>query len=739
MLRYLLPIALSVLLPTAWAHAQSRDPVEPPAPADGRRVVRATRVSSPIQIDGRLDESAYDDVPSFTGLLQQEPSNGEPVSEQTEMWVLFDDENVYITCRCRDQHPERIAAYEMRRDSGNINKNDSFGVGIDTFHDQRNGYLFYVSAAGGMFDAALTNERNDNTDWNGVWEAKSGRFDQGWIAEIAIPFKTLRYKSGREQVWGLQIRRTIRSKNEHAYLTLVPPNWGPGAIVRPSSYATLVGLEAPASSLNLEVKPFAASRLETDRLARPAVRNDFQPKVGFDAKYGLSKSITADFTVNTDFAQVEADEAQANLTRFSLFFPEKREFFLEGKGIFSFGGNGSGGQSTNQAPTMFYSRRIGLSGSREVPLIAGGRVTGRSGPWTMGFMNIQTGEEASTGTTDTNFTVMRLRRNVLRRSNIGALFTRRSVSTIGAGDNRLYGADASLAFYQNVFFSSYIARTQTPGLHGQDYSYRGQAVYNADRYGLSVDHMVVQDNFNPEVGFMRREDFRRSSATARFSPRPMNSRVIRKYTYEGGFDYITDNHGHLESHEAKGSFQIDLQNSDSFSVEYLRLYEFLAAPFEIASDVRIPVGGYEFGNFAASYSGGVQRRLSGTATFETGSFYDGNKRTARLRSRVAVSSQFYLEPTASLNWIDLPEGSFTDRVIGSRATFTFTPRMYAAVLMQYTSSAATFSTNARFRWEYQPGSEFFLVFFEGRDTLSPHGSALQNRAFVVKLNKLVRW
>ena len=210
---------------------------------------------------------------------------------------------------------------------------------------------------------------------------------------------------------------------------------------------------------------------------------------------------------------------------------------------------------------------------------------------------------------------------------------------------------------------------------------------------------------------MRREDFRRSSATARFSPRPMNSRVIRKYTYEGGFDYITDNHGHLESHEAKGSFQIDLQNSDSFSVEYLRLYEFLAAPFEIASDVRIPVGGYEFGNFAASYSGGVQRRLSGTATFETGSFYDGNKRTARLRSRVAVSSQFYLEPTASLNWIDLPEGSFTDRVIGSRATFTFTPRMYAAVLMQYTSSAATFSTNARFRWEYQPGSEFFLVFF----------------------------
>jgi hypothetical protein len=732
-------VAACVLLTIA-----GRAAAQPPAPSsilsrssEGRLLVHATRVNEPIGVDGQLDDMAYEEVPPITEFIQQEPEAGAPISERTEVWILFDDDNIYIACRCWDEHPERIVANDMRRDSSNLGNHDSLSVALNTFNDQRNGFMFAVTPAGAMRDGTTTEERA-NFDWNPVWDGKASRFEGGWIAEMAVPFKSLRYIPGREQTWGIQIRRNIRSKNELAYLTRVSPANGVRAVHRFAEGATLVDLEAPPASLNFEIKPYAMSRVTTDRLSRPAVDNDVDPDAGFDLKYGLTESLTTDFTYNTDFAQVEADEAQVNLTRFSLSFPEKREFFLEGQDNFTFG-TGSGGDLGGEAPTIFYSRRIGLSGSRVVPVIAGGRLSGKTGPWSVGALNMETNDDEAGDVEQTNFTVLRLRRDVLRRSNVGGLFTRRSESTIAPGANFVWGFDGNFAFHQNVYFSGYLAQSRTEERDGNDLSYRTQFSYTADRYGLALDRLVVEEHFNPEVGLLRRENFRRNFVRARFSPRTTNNRWVRKWTYEGSLDYVTDNHNRLESRELNGLFRTDFHSSDSISVEVARIFEFLPGPFTISRGVRIPIGAYHFDNLRVSYTAGAQRRLSGSSSFETGSFYEGDKQTAAFRGRMEITPQLGIEPNISLNWVDIPQGRFTDTVVGGRASFTMTPRMFVSALIQYSSSNTSLSTNVRFRWEYQAGSELFVVLTEGRSTLPPRGTELESRGFVVKINRLLRF
>jgi hypothetical protein len=551
-------------------------------------------------------------------------------------------------------------------------------------------------------------------------------------------------------VWGINLRRTIRAKNEYAYITPLKPQWGIIALFRVSAAATLVGLEVPPPAKNLEIKPYGISRVTTDLLTTPAVRNDFKPDAGLDVKYGVTKSLTADFTYNTDFAQVEADEVQVNLTRFNLLFPEKRDFFLEGQGLFTFGGVGggsppqpgsSGASGSSDAPTIFYSRRIGLESGRAVPIIGGGRLTGRAGPWSVGALNIASDADAVVHAARTDFTVLRVRRDVLRRSAIGALFTARSAATVAPGSSELAGLDGNFSFFQNVYLNGFVAKSRTRTRDEKDVSYRAQFNYGADRYGLQLDRLVVPPNFNPEVGFLPRTSFRRNFAAARFSPRPVRSATIRKFFFESNFNYTTDNDNRLESREALGAFRIELQNSDVIHVEYFRDYEFLKRPFQVADTVRIPIGGHDFSHVRAAYSPGQQHRLSGTAAIDIGSFYDGTKKTAALQARLGVTPQLGVEPNISLNWIERAGTRETVMATGARTTFTMTPRMFVGALVQYASSTTSLSTNLRFRWEYLPGSELFVVYTEGRDTLPPTGggTALENRGFVIKINRLMRF
>jgi hypothetical protein len=715
----------------------------------GHVTVRATRIDRPIAVDGKLDDEVYRHVEAITDFVQAEPAEGAPISERTEAWILYDDKALYFACRCWDRSPDRIVANDMRRDSPNLRNNDNFAVELDTFHDRRNGFLFYVTPLGALFDGMTTDERQNNSDWNTVWEAKVGRFDGGWIAEIAIPFKSLRYLPGREQVWGINLRRNIRAKNEWSYLAPLKAAWGQTAIFRVSAAATLTGLETPPVGKNLEVKPYAISRLSTDLVSTPRVRDKVEPDAGVDLKYGVTKSLTADLTYNTDFAQVEEDEAQVNLTRFNLVFPEKREFFLEGAGTFTFGGgsSGFGGSAppapgsvappvSGDAPALFYSRRIGLDAGRTVPIAGGGRLTGKAGKWNVGALNIATDDEGA-GATD--FTVIRVRRDVLQRSTIGAIMTSRSRAVAGVGSNQVWGLDANLAFYSNLYVSGYVAQSRTDGRSGSDVSYRGQMNYAADRYGLTLDRIEVQPNFNPEIGFLRRENFRKNTVGGRYSPRPAASRLVRKYYYEGNFDYLTDNHNVLQSRAASGTYRIELQNSDLLSVSYVRNYEFLSTPFPVSERDRVPIGVYRFGSVSAAYNPGQQHHVSGSGSIEVGSFYDGSKTTAAFRGRASITPRLAVEPNVSLNWIDLPRRAFTNTVVGQRTLYSMTPRMFVTALVQYSSSTSSLSANVRFRWEYMPGSELFVVYTEGRDTAIPRRTPLETRGFVVKINKLLRF
>ena len=738
--------------------------------ADGRATIRAVRVSEPPRLDGRLDESIYETITPITGFIQQAPDEGAPATEKTEAWITFDQSNLYVAGRIWDSAPEsQWVANELRRDTRQLRQNDTFAVVLDTFYDRRNGVSFYTNPLGAIADFALTNEGNPNSDWNPVWDVRTGRFDGGWTVEMEIPFRSLRYRPGPSQVWGIQLRRNVRRKNEWAYITPVPISAGngPGGIFRVSAAATLVGLDAPSGSKNLEVKPFAIGGVSTDLIADDPFTNRRSGDAGLDVKYGLTQNLTADFTYNTDFAQVEVDEQQVNLTRFNLFFPEKREFFLEGRGIFDFargtfagGGRGAlrrqggGFFGGGNAPTIFYSRRIGLQGGSIVPIRGGGRITGKVGPFDVGAINMHTapvgepsGAAGESSIAGTNFTVVRLKRDILRRSSIGAIFTNRSVSLEGEGSSQAYGVDANFAFYENVNFLAYAARTETPRNRGRNGSWQGRFDYAGDLYGMQVEHLVVEDNFIPEVGFLRRDDFRRTYGRVRYSPRPRSIASVRQFRLEASQDYIEGaRNGVVETRQSQVAFSTELENSDRFGISVAENYEFLHRDFEPARGARFVPGAYRFRDVELSYAPGAQRRLNGNFSVLMGEYFDGSIVSVQFRQgRAEVTRRLSLEPTISLNWIETPAGTFNTNLVVTRVNYSFTPRMFFSGLIQYNSDTNSLSNNLRLRWEYSPGSELFVVYTEDReideiDPLRPmRYSGLRNRGFVVKMNRLFRF
>ena len=506
----------------------------PPAPvppatitrdAAGGATVRAVRLEGPWRLDGVLDEPMYAAVEPFGGFIQQAPDEGAPASEATENWIFFDDESIYVGARVYESVPESAwVANEMQRDSFQLINNDGYIVVFDTFYDRRNGFSFRVNPIGGFSDQQITDEGNPNPDWNPVWDVRTGRFDGGWTVEMEVPFQSLRFRPGPNQVWGIQIGRDIRSNYEEAYLTAVPISAGPGQF-----RLSVAGTSTPTG-------PW-----------RRRSRTPATGTAGVDLKYGLTENLTADFTLNTDFAQVEVDEQQINLTRFSLFFPEKREFFLESQGIFDFarvaGFGGFGGSARGSlnaapgvfppgdAPTLFFSRRIGLDASgRTVPILGGGRLTGKVGDFSVGAINIQTddvstgGAASPAGAAGTNFSVLRIKRDILRRSRVGAMLTNRSVSLNGDGANQAYGLDGSFSFYDNVNLYGYYAQTRTPGLEGDDESYQAAFSYEGDLYGLLVDHLQVGGTSTPRSASCAATTSGAATSTRSTAPGPQASR-----------------------------------------------------------------------------------------------------------------------------------------------------------------------------------------------------------------------
>jgi hypothetical protein len=712
-------------------------PVEPDlirrAP-DGRATIRAVRLTDPLKFDGALDDATYAALRPITDFVQNIPDHGKPASQKTEAWVLFDDDYIYVSARCWDTRPRQDwTANEMRRDM--LGQQDNFGFVLDTFYDRRSGYLFYANALGARSDSYVTNEASANADFNPVWDVRTKRFEGGWTIEMQVPFKSLRYRPGTSQIWGIQLRRTVRGRNEWAFATELPIALQTMGLVRISTTPTLVGLEAPPGSRNFEVKPYAISRMTTDRIASPALVNDLTGDAGLDVKYGITQNLTIDATINTDLAQVEVDEQQVNLTRFNLLFPEKRDFFLEGRGNFDFAGQGG-------APQPFFSRQIGIYRGRVVPILAGGRLTGKVGAASIGALNVQTDDEAVSGAEATNFSVLRMKQDILRRSYVGAIFTNRSRSTLVPGRaSRTYGADAGFAFHDNVSLDGYYARVDTPTLAGRSESYQANVEYTPDAYGVTASHLFVGDGFRPELGFVRRSDMRRSHVTGRLSPRPASVPLVEQFEWTGALEYIENGRGVLETRIESTQFRTEFESSDSATVSAARTYDRLPAPFTIAPGTVIPAGGYTYSSARAAFSLAPSRPVAGTFSVEAGQFYDGSQTAFAYSSgRVSVTPQLSIEPSASMNKVTLPHGRFTTYLYRTRANFTFTPKMYFAGLVQYNSSTRTVGANLRLRWEYTPGSELFVVYTDDRNT--EEGSArpgLLNRAFAVKITRLFRF
>ena len=718
----------------------------PPAPAageavsrdaDGRVTLRAFRLSAPITVDGVLDDPVYEQVPAAGGFLQQEPDEGAPASEATRVWVLYDAENLYIAADL--EHPGPLMAGEMRRDHMNIGWNDSLLVILDTFYDRRNGFLFHTNPLGALYDAQVTDERNRNSDWNTVWWVKSRILEGGWTTEIRIPFRSLRYPAGGDQLWGINFQRNIKHRNEKVFFTPTPQAYNRNGLLRLSNAATLVGLEAPAGSRRMELKPYAIGS-QTDAPLRD-INSEWSGDFGADFKFGVTEGITADVTWNTDFAQVEDDETQVNLSRFSLFYPEKREFFLEGQGVFDFGGRQPQlFRGPTDMPIPFFSRSIGISGGSAVPILGGARLHGRAGAYQMGLMNIQTGAVADLDVTSTNFSAFRIKRDIFARSNIGVIATHRNVGADGTGANSLYGVDGNFNPTEHIRVNTFYMATREPGVETghRAASYMGQFRYDTDLIDVSAERMYLGEDFNPGMGFVRRRDFTKNGGSFTFAPRPRGIDRIRQFEFKVDANRYDRPDSNLETLEYNFEGRAIFESSDRLVVTHNVTEEHLLEGFGLSSEVGVPAGSYRFARSGLRFWLGTHRAVSGYVRYEFGDFFGGTRREVSYWGRAEVNRRFSMEPNISLNWIEVPEGEVQAQVTRLRATYTVSPQSFVGALVQYNSAAQLFSANVRFRWEYSPGSDVFVVFSTNRD--GDDGlSGLTDRALVVKFTRLFRF
>lgn len=668
-------------------------------PAD-RPHMRAEPLTRPLVVDGQLDEPVYHQAVPFSAFVQYEPANGQPATESSDAWVFFDEDNVYVAVRNWDSHPERMVANELRHDSTALTQNEQISVTLDTFHDGRNGFVFLVSALGGMLEESFADERNPSRDWNAIWDARVARFEGGWSVEMRIPFRSLRYRL-ESPTWGIQIGRSIKWKNEITFVSPLPVVSGP-PVYRISYGATLTGLRMPSPSGRPTIKPWTTAGINTEHAAN----------AGVDVRSAIGRGFTAEVTANTDFAQVEEDEQQINLTRFALFFPEKRDFFLEGQGVFTFGGQGT--TAASDVPIMFFSRTIGFGNGRPQDILGGARLTGKAGKYAVGVVDVQTRDMESTGARGGNTSVVRLRRDVLGNSTVGLLFTNRSQSVQHAGRNSLAGIDGVFTFLTYLRVNTYAARTDTDGTGGDGWSYRAQLDYAADRYGVMVDRLNVGSEFNADAGFMRRRAFTKNAIGLRFSPRPRAggalSRRVRKFSYEAAYNHYERIGGGLDSSDVSLIARSEFQNGDTAQLQLTANADQVPAPFAVAPGLDVPVGRYDWRSVQGSYVLGARRRISGTVSALTGSFYTGAQRILTYRGRVSVATRLVVEPSLSVNHIALGAREATATLVGNRVTTPLTPRMFASALVQYNSLDGSYSSSVRFRWEYQPGSEVIVVY-----------------------------
>lgn len=688
----------------------------------------ATRVNETITLDGRLDEASWALAQPVTDFRQRDPQEGEPASERTEVRILFDHRQLYLGVVCYDSNPAAIVATELRRD-GQMEGDDIFEAIFDTFHDHRNGFRFRVNALGTMRDQSVTNEgQSSNDNWDEKWDAKARITAEGWVAEIAIPFKALRFNADGGSVWGMNLHRTIIRKNEDVFWSGYKRGY---TLTRVSGAGHLEGL-SDIEGFRFRLKPYVvgtALQLPTARGQSTTERG----QVGLeDAKYMVTPQLALDVTVNPDFAQTDVDQAQVNLSRFSLFFPEKREFFQEGSGTFQFGTGSRFGGSTDFL--LFHSRRIGLSEDRqELPIIGGLKLAGKQGPLEMGLLNMQTGRDGNRP--GQNFSVLRLKRNILSASYVGAMLTRNTGSPLG-GSNQALGVDTNFRFLRYLTINGFLSKSFSTGLDEKDWAGRGNIRWASDRYVFGLERLQVDENFRPEMGFVRRAEpgwkgLEETQAEVGYSPRPRIS-WIRQFNISATLDDLANRDGVPETRAAAVAFGAALQSGDSVHVDFTRNFERLVRPFRIAGGGgTVPVGDYRFNAFSARYTAALGRRISGSIGVTEGGFFDGTITSVDLSPSLRVNPNLTLVPSFEWSQITRHGVPFTTRELNAQIDYSLSHKWLTRTTLVMNSQNQEALANFRLNYIFRPGDDLFFVFSESRGYGDAGG--LINRAFTVKL------
>jgi hypothetical protein len=713
-------------------------------PETFRAVANRLAAAETVTIDGRLDDEAWARAERHGRFIQREPQLGHPASEPTEFSVLYDDRCIYFGIWAFDSDYRGIAASELKRDAS-LKKGDQVKIIIDSFRDRQNGYFFSTNPLGAFKDAQhIDNGRTINMDWNAVWEVKTSVDDGGWYAEIKIPFSQLRFKGGSvDEVWGLNVSRVVIRKNEDSYWVPFPREWGTPGFSRVSSAGLLTGLRDLSARRRFEAVPYVSPAVVQNAAAGLPAASD--ARVGFDLRVGVTSALTADVTYHTDFAQVEADEETINLSRFNLMFAEKRQFFSEPAGLFGYGAaaerehgaSPTGPQEPGLLP-LFYSRRIGQVGGSDVPIRFGARVTGRTGAYQVGVMEVQTDgpdptmvNASSVGVR--NFVVGRIKRDVLGRSSVGAIVLSRD----GGGAtpyNRAVGVDINLVLGKRVTLTGLAAKTFTPGVRGKDIAGAFDFLAKTDRWITAASYSDIPERFNAEMGFIRRTDIRSAKAKAGWTPRP-GWRGVRQLAFTGTGEVFQDHGGRVISDKGTGDFLATFIDSSSLQVTFLRDFDRLKAPWKLGPATLLP-GGYQWDTTRATFASNQSKRVAGSVSFETGGYYGGDKRTYKVAANLNPLGTLLIETSLQRNRVEFAAAqAYRTTTLSNRISYSFSPNLFVKSFVQYNSDRKLATANLLLWYTYRPGSDLYVVYNQGWDTDLPDGAfaSTRNRSLTVKL------
>jgi hypothetical protein len=692
-------------------------------------VIRAVRADSPPLIDGQLTEAVWSVAEPVSTFLQRDPLEGQPASERTEVRILFDSLHIYLGVVCHDANPSAIRATELRRDNPLLN-DDIFEVLFDTLHDHRAAYLFRINPYGTQYDETITNEgATSNSDWDERWEVKTVITEEGWQGEITIPFKALRFLSGGSTAWGVNFHRTIKRKNEDVFWTAHNRGYLFSEVSRAGHLEGLSEIQG----FRMRFRPYATAGGRKEVTTDQENTRHLMDAGIEDAKYMITPRLALDMMVNPDFAQADVDEAQINLTRFSLLFPERREFFQEGSGIFRVG---TAAAAELHDLLLFHSRRIGLSEDRkEIPIIAGIKITGRQGPLEVGLLNVQTDNE--NGVAGQNFSVARIKKNVLARSFVGALYTRNTGSALG-GSSQLFAIDSGFTFFNHLNIQALASRTTARGLEGNDWAGYGLVGWNTDKYVVQYERLDAQEHFRPEMGFVSRLEPEGRGLDehfwgAEYNPRPsipgfrqvLTDLEIRRFANQDGL---------VETRSIEFEPGIVFESGDIVETEVSWLFDRVVRPFEIREGEEVVAvilpGDYSTRTLDLSVETFGGRQLSGSFGVSTGGYYSGSRTTWSLAPEIKPTKNLSLLPTYSWGAVSLPGVSFRIHELNTAISYSFSQKWLTRTTVLLNSQDRDVGVNFRLNYIIRPGDNLFIVYNESR--LYGDQGRLQDRSLIVK-------